>query len=166
MFNFVSKYLSFKQSESPRSVPSDFSEFPPLLDIHKYIRNFTSSQRGNVTAFCHATFDMSSRSSASSSIAPLIVSLENPSEDGSSYQTIRVSCGDEYLDIELRRTIRLPSDDAIRCVPQALGASLSILLISMPRSSPSPLKEEPSYQYIVRCSLHLTLRLRIQRHPR
>jgi hypothetical protein len=68
---------------------------------------------------------MSSRSSNSSDKTPLIVSLENPAVDpistAMSYQTIRVSCGDEYLDIELRRTLRLPPDDALRSVPAGFG---------------------------------------------
>jgi hypothetical protein len=63
---------------------------------------------------------MSSRSFTSNK-TPLIVSLENPSEDAKSYQTIRVSCGDEYLDIELRRPLRLPPDDAIHSVPAGYG---------------------------------------------
>jgi hypothetical protein len=62
-----------------------------------------------------------SSSSSTSNKTPLIVSLENPSEDMKSYQTIRVSCGDEYLDIELRRTLRLPSDDSIRSAPAGYG---------------------------------------------
>jgi hypothetical protein len=57
----------------------------------------------------------------SSNKTPLIVSLENPSADGKSYETIRVGCGDEYLDIELRRTLRLPSDNTIRSVPAGYG---------------------------------------------
>ncbi|KAE9365018.1 hypothetical protein N431DRAFT_473111 [Stipitochalara longipes BDJ] len=68
---------------------------------------------------------MSSKSSSSSEETPLIVSLENPTVDptstATSYQTIRVSCGDEYLDIELRRTFRLPLDDALRSVPAGFG---------------------------------------------
>lgn len=71
------------------------------------------------------SFKMSSRPSNSTDKTPLIVSLENPTVDpistAMSYQTIRVGCGDEYLDIELRRTLRLPPDDALRSVPAGFG---------------------------------------------
>jgi hypothetical protein len=67
---------------------------------------------------------MSSRSSSSLNRPKLIVSLENPYENAApyeTYQTIRVGYGDEYLDIELRRTLRVPADDAIRSVPAGFG---------------------------------------------
>lgn len=59
----------------------------------------------------------------SSNREKLHVTLENPFEGATSHQTIRVGCeDDEYLDIELRRTLRVPSDDAVRCVPAGFGS--------------------------------------------
>jgi len=76
------------------------------------------------------TIRMSARSSLSGDRSavvrvPLIVSLENPvgdpAEGTTSFQTIRVGCGHEWIDIELHRTLRLPLDDHVRTVPAGFG---------------------------------------------
>src|SRR5450756_729775 len=112
-------------SELPAlSPPSIFPQLPfrqNIQNISQPLRRPSSTPRHNSPP----SSKMSSRSSTSSDKTPLIVSLENPTVDptstATSYQTIRVSCGDEYLDIELRRTLRLPPDDALRSVPAGFG---------------------------------------------
>jgi hypothetical protein len=84
-----------------------------------------------------AAIKMSSKLSMSMDLEKLHFTLENPSENAISYQTIRVGCkgeeeekqdekgrkkGYSFLDIELRRTLRVPSDDVVRCVPPGLGS--------------------------------------------
>jgi hypothetical protein len=104
---------------APCNLPS--SPFAKTFRIYHDLRRPSST----LLQLSSPSFKMSSRSSNSSDKTPLIVSLENPTVDpistAMSYQTIRVSCGDEYLDIELRRTLRLPPDDALRSVPAGFG---------------------------------------------
>ena len=102
---------------------------------------------------------MSSRLSTSSSREKLHVTLENPVEGATSHQTIRVGCeDDEYLDIELRRTLRIPSNDAVRCAPAAFGTFPLYLSDDFASKLPPSVKAGGAFISIYRRSSPLDLR--------
>lgn len=111
-----------------------------------------------------SNLEMSSRSSMSSNRQQLIVSLENPCDDAISYQTIRVGCGGEspeYLDIELRRTLRLPND-SVRRVPAGFGSFPLYLTDSFASKLPSSVKGGGAFIPIYRKHLYIDLPSRYQ----
>ena len=119
---------------------------PPILQfLHSQHLLCTTSPVSESHHNSSLLYAMSLKSSGDPEKTPLIVSLENPTVDptstSTSYQTIRVSCGDEYLDIELRRTLRLPPDDALRSAPAGFGCFPIYLADQYASRLPKSIKE-------------------------